>query len=85
MRCFIAVDVPEELKDKIVEIQEKIKQVGANLKLVERENLHFTVKFLGEISDSQIEEVKEFLTKLDEKSFEILIKGLGSFPSLAYV
>lgn len=85
MRCFIAVAVPEELKDKIFEVQSKLKQIGANLKLVEKENLHFTVKFLGEIEEDQIKEVKEFLGSLEEKSFEISIKGLGVFPTEDYI
>jgi len=85
MRCFIAIAVPEELKEKILEVQNKLKQAGANLKLVERENLHFTVKFLGEIEENQIKEVKEFLASLEEKSFEISIKGLGVFPTEDYI
>ncbi len=85
MRCFIAVAVPEKLKDKILEIQSKLKQIGANLKLVEKENLHFTIKFLGETEDNQIKEVKEFLDSLDENSFEISIKGLDVFPSEDYI
>jgi len=85
MRCFIAVPVPEELKEKVIEVQDKIEQSGADLKLVEKKNLHFTVKFLGEISDKQIEEVKQFLDDLGESSFEISIKGLGVFPSEDYI
>ena len=85
MRCFIAVAVPEELKDKILEVQNKLKQIGANLKLVEKENFHFTIKFLGEIEENQIKEVKEFLASLEEKSFEISIKGLGVFPTEDYI
>ncbi len=85
MRCFIAVAVPEELKEKILEVQSKLKKIGANLKLVEKENLHFTIKFLGEISEKEIDEVKEFLQTIEDKAFEISIKGLGVFPSEDYI
>ena len=85
MRCFIAVDAPDELKERIFKIQTKLKATGADLKLVEKENLHFTVKFLGEITEKEAEVVKEFLNSLEEKSFEISIKGLGVFPTEDYI
>lgn len=85
MRCFIAVAVPEPLKDKILEVQGKIKQSGSDLKLVEKENLHFTIKFLGEITEKEIDDVKEFLSSLKESAFEISIKGLGVFPTKDYI
>lgn len=85
MRCFVAVAVPEELKNKMLKIQDKLEQAGADLKLVEKENLHFTVKFLGEISDKEIEEVKTFLSDLEENSFGISIKGAGVFPNEDYI
>lgn len=85
MRCFIAVKIPEELKEKILEVQKKLERTGADLKLVEKENLHFTIKFLGEISEKQVEEVKTFLTSLKEKAFEISVAGLGVFPNENYM
>ena len=74
MRCFIAVAVPEELKDKILEVQNQIKQSEADLKLIKKENLHLTIKFLGEISEEQIEETKQFLASLEDNFFEISMK-----------
>ena len=47
MRTFIAVDIPENVKEEIIKIQDKLPEfVG---KLTELENLHLTLKFLGEI------------------------------------
>lgn len=85
MRCFIAVAVPNRIKSKIKEIQEEIKATGANLRLVNFENLHLTIKFLGEIDEHQIEEVKTFLETLDNKPFEVSVKGLGAFPNENYI
>ena len=83
MRCFIGVDVEEKLKEKIVKIQKNITRAG--IKLVERENLHFTLKFLGEIDDEKIEQVKKKLSEVSFKAFKIFIKGVGAFPNINYI
>lgn len=87
IRAFLAVDVDKELIDPIVEIQEKIKLAGAPVKFVEPENLHFTVKFFGDVSEEKLDEINNLIVeKLDKFSpFEIFIRGLGVFPSLRYI
>lgn len=74
-RCFVALDLPEEAKDEIVRIQKQIEKENLFLgKFVERENLHLTLKFLGEASEAQIEGIVE---RLNEISFERLRVRLG--------
>jgi len=85
VRSFIAIPCPDELKDKIVEIQSKIPSF-CDAKLVERENIHSTLKFLGDVDDNKIEEIKkqlEFAKNLNE--FKISLKGLGVFPNENYI
>lgn len=81
MRCFIALDIPEEISEKICYAQKNFKMDG--VKLTERENLHFTLKFIGEIGDEMVDKVKSKLGEINEKSFEIEISGLGAFPNPA--
>jgi 2'-5' RNA ligase len=58
MRAFIALEIPDlRVLDSIVAFQRELSATGADLKTVERENLHFTVKFLGEITPDQAREV----------------------------
>jgi 2'-5' RNA ligase len=85
MRCFIAIDIPEEIKDKISEIQNNFKDF--DIKFVEKENFHFNLKFLGEVPDSSVEEIKNILENVIDKfePFELDIKNLGIFPSLNYI
>ena len=84
MRCFVAVDIPEEPKEKIKELQDQLSPY--DVKLVEPQNLHFTLKFLGEIDEAIIKRVKERLSKLTEtKSFSVLLSGVGAFPKLTYI
>lgn len=87
MRCFIAVPVKEELKDILVKLQEKIEQSEADIKFVERENLHFTIKFLGDVDETLIEKLKNIMKNTAGvfEPFDIEIVGLGCFPNKNYI
>lgn len=82
MRVFTALEVPKEVLDSLVAFQQEIAATGADIKLVERENLHFTVKFLGEISEAQAYEARSRLERLNLKGAEVEVRGAGAFPSL---
>ena len=85
MRCFVAVDIPEDIKKKIEEVQQEFSSFDA--KLVEPKNLHFTLKFLGEISETTIESMSKKLTDVTShtKPFNIQLSGMGAFPNLSYI
>jgi len=80
MRCFIAIDVSFEIKKEIKNIQEKLKKkVLFTGKFTESENLHLTLKFLGEVDEEEIEKVKEKLREIKFEEFETSIGELGVF------
>lgn len=81
MRVFLAVPIPEEVRERIVELQKELPQAG--MKLVEPENLHLTCKFLGDVGEEKLQTIKAGL-KL-EGPFELTLKGVGVFPSRGYV
>jgi RNA 2',3'-cyclic 3'-phosphodiesterase len=81
LRAFVALEISNPALDSLVKFQEELKATGADIKLVERQNLHFTVKFLGEISESQAAEVGSRLGKLVLKSPEVEVRGAGAFPN----
>jgi 2'-5' RNA ligase len=56
--------------------------IGGDLKPVERENIHLTLKFLGNVSTAKLDEVKSSLSRLKFPPFSMEIKGAGAFPSL---
>jgi RNA 2',3'-cyclic 3'-phosphodiesterase len=67
-----------------MEVQEELQQTRADVKLVEKENLHFTVKFLGEIPDNAVDEVDRRLGALSLKRMEVDVRGLGAFPGVSH-
>ena len=81
MRAFVAIEVPGTVVDSLLEFQKHISATGADVKLVERENLHLNLKFLGEISEAQVSEVRSRLGKLSLKGGDVSVRGAGAFPS----
>lgn len=84
-RAFISFDLgalPE-----LVEIENSIKDTKADLKLVEPENIHLTLKFLGDTDESIVDDTENIMRKVIEgiEPFEIVLKGLGVFPNLNYM
>ncbi|MEM4335060.1 MAG: RNA 2',3'-cyclic phosphodiesterase [Candidatus Caldarchaeum sp.] len=82
MRAFIAVDVSDdETVKNIVNVQNELMRVGREgLKPVEPQNLHLTIRFLGEVSDDDVQLVSEALSLVDARQFTMSLKGLGYFP-----
>ena len=77
VRAFIAVDIPKNIQKEIRKIQEILPKFDG--KLTETENLHLTLKFLGEIDGEILLKVKKRLKEINFKSFETRISGIGVF------
>jgi 2'-5' RNA ligase len=83
IRSFIAVDLDEpSLRERITNSQIGLEQTGAQLKLVDPNIMHLTLRFLGEIPRAAVEGVKEALSGLQFHAFEAYFSGLGVFPSM---
>jgi 2'-5' RNA ligase len=80
MRAFVALEVPGNVVDSLVVFQKELAASGADIKLVEEENLHLNLKFLGEITEAQSAEVASRLKGLSLKRAQVEIRGAGAFP-----
>ena len=83
IRAFLAIDLDDDLKPKINKIIREFKEANANIKYVDLQNLHFTLKFFGDIDTEGIDLIAEKIEKVlnDFDSFTIKIKGCGAFPN----
>lgn len=68
MRTFLAIELPEKLKERIFAFSKKVAE-GCDIKLVEKENLHLTLVFLGRIDE---EETSRVVRGIGE------VKGIGN-------
>ena len=85
LRTFIAVEIPHEIQQAIFKATSNVRQaMGPVIRWVPPENMHLTLKFLGDVSPSSVELLTQMLQAEADSSrcFEIRICGLGSFPSL---
>ena len=82
MRTFIAIDFDKEIKDTILSLIQKWDTGDRNIRWVKDQGMHLTLKFLGEVSEDKITEVKSVLANIakDYPSFRLSLKGTGSFP-----
>jgi len=86
-RSFIAIDIDEAVRQKLVTAQQQLAATGGELKLVEPENIHVTMKFLGDVPDDKIGAVADALRVAvgGAQPFDIAVRGIGVFPNLRYM
>jgi 2'-5' RNA ligase len=85
LRAFIAVEIPLELRQTVCHATSDLqKKIGSLVRWVPMENMHLTLKFLGDISPSNVEMLTQMLhAEADLLScFDLRFDGLGSFPNL---
>lgn len=78
-RCFIAIDFPDELIKEVARIQEVIEGTKFIGKFTELENLHLTLKFLGEMDENKLNVIKEKLKSIKFKEMDLKLGGIGMF------
>ncbi|MCD4807230.1 MAG: RNA 2',3'-cyclic phosphodiesterase [Methanococcoides sp.] len=83
IRTFVAVDLTEEMREKIKDIQSKLEPF--NLRLVDPELVHITLKFLGDVPEDRVSAISDALDSIECEPFEANIAGLGVFPKPSYV
>jgi 2'-5' RNA ligase len=86
MRAFIAITFPEELRGKVQKLQERIEMTDADISFVGKDELHYNIKFLGEINEAQADAVKAVLGEVAGQftAFKLHAAGFGAFPSSQY-
>ena len=70
--------------ERISTLQKRLIMTGADLKIVEPQNIHITVRFLGNITTIMADKVFNEMKKVRFAPFNIEINGLGAFPNLRY-
>lgn len=80
MRVFIALELTNEIVNEILKIQNLVKEKNFfEGKFTEKENIHLTLKFLGEINEKKVEEVKRRISEIKEKKFFVELGEVGVF------
>jgi 2'-5' RNA ligase len=82
VRCFIAIELPDEVRGRLVRVQERLAGLGRAVRWTKAAQAHLTVKFLGEVPDDRIALVCEAARRIAGRHppFELTVQGLGCFP-----
>lgn len=80
MRLFVAIELSEEMKKSLEDIQGRLRRMGIRGNYTRPENLHLTLAFIGEYSEP--DKVLEAMGSLSFPPVELRLRGLGSFGEL---
>lgn len=85
MRCFIAIPLTGDITQGLSKIQSQLKETGADVGWIKSDNIHLTLKFLGDVEETKVKIICQKLKEVVNKSacFESGIEKLGTFPSIS--
>ena len=81
MRLFVALHLPEEIKERLALIQDRLRLAQADVSWVRSGSLHITLKFLGEVDPRRLDRVRLALTEAAQGvvPFSLVVAGVGTF------
>lgn len=85
LRAFIAIDLPQPIQEAIEKQTSRLRQAAGDglVRWIPPQNIHLTLKFLGNIAASHMDFLKQLLhqTADSHQPFDVQIGGIGSFPN----
>ena len=84
MRAFLAIEVPDTLKQDLGALRDRLRESGTRASWVATENMHLTLRFLGDIAENDIEHLRIPVEAACATCppIHLLINGAGAFPAL---
>ena len=86
MRTFIAIELPEDIRNILSDIQNELKQTRADVKWINPKNVHLTLKFLGEIEQDLVKKINPIIDEIAKRSpcSNLYLSNLSAFPKIQY-
>jgi 2'-5' RNA ligase len=83
MRLFVAIEIPEDIKKLLAEVQEQIKDSGVDAGWTRSEGIHLTLKFLGDVPEANVPEIMTALSHATKETTGLRLElvGAGAFPN----
>lgn len=86
LRAFIAVEISREIRGELIRIQTELKNsLRGDISWVQPENIHLTLRFLGQVTDKQMAEIKVIVASIAKKiqQFNLDLGVIGAFPDIS--
>ena len=82
MRLFVALEIPSSVRENLAALIKSLRAVSPQTRWVRPENLHVTLKFIGEVPEAKLADIRECLTRVrSEQPVALDFRGLGFFPN----
>ena len=81
MRLFIALDIDNAIRERIVRFVEGVHPFASEARWVKTESMHITLKFIGEQPEDAIPAIKQALSGVNSSTINIDFRGYGFFPT----
>jgi 2'-5' RNA ligase len=81
MRLFIALDIDENIRERIAGFIDGLRQFAPDVRWARPESLHVTLKFIGERAESDLPHIQQALENIQAEAFEVTFRGYGFFPT----
>jgi 2'-5' RNA ligase len=84
IRAFIAIELPDAVKQFIGDIQNRLRAARVNCRWVKPANIHLTLKFLGDVAPDRLDDIHTAMTAAaaGQVPFNLRARGFGGFPNL---
>jgi 2'-5' RNA ligase len=81
MRLFVALDIDAEIRGRLAQFMDGVREFAPDARWVSAESLHLTLKFIGEWPGERLDELKRTLAGVHGQPTEITFSGTGFFPT----
>ena len=81
MRLFLAIDLPDDVRAHLLEARKRLEAGLPKIAYTKPENLHLTLKFLGDVDPNRLDPIKESLALIKPQRIELKATGIDCFPN----
>src|SRR5712692_9740696 len=82
MRLFVALEIPSTVRKNLAELLQSLRVVSPQTRWVRPENLHVTLKFIGEVPEARLGAIRSALAGVgSDQPVTLDFRGLGFFPN----
>jgi 2'-5' RNA ligase len=81
MRLFVALDIPQDIRERIAQFQHGLQSLAPDVRWVGTETFHVTLKFIGEVPHEHLDGYKKALADVRSQRFPVSFREYGFFPT----
>jgi 2'-5' RNA ligase len=81
MRLFLAIELPDDVREHLLNVRQRLEAWLPKIAYTRAENLHLTLKFLGEVEPKRVDAITESLSKIGTQRIELQADGIECFPA----